>query len=77
MEKSSNKKTFNRREFLTTTAALGAVTIVPRSVLGKGYIPPSDKITLLHVGCGYQGLSEIGSLLRSPQIEVVGVADAE
>jgi len=65
----------NRRNFLSTTAAVGALTIIPRSVLGKGFIPPSDKITLINVGCGYQGMSEIGALLRCPQIEVVGVAD--
>jgi len=65
----------SRREFLTTTAAIGLATVIPRSVLGKGFIPPSDKITMVHVGCGYQGLSEIGFLLRCPQIEIVGVAD--
>ena len=65
----------NRRKFLSTSAAVGALTIVPRSVLGKGFIPPSDKITLVNIGCGYQGMSEIGALLQCPQIEVVGVAD--
>ena len=65
----------NRRTFLSTSAAVGALTIVPRSVLGRGFIPPSDKITIINVGCGYQGHSEIGALLRCPQIEVVGVAD--
>ena len=65
----------NRRTFLSTSAAVGALTIVPRSVLGQGFVPPSDKITLVNIGCGYQGLSEIGALLRCPQIEVVGVAD--
>ena len=66
----------NRRKFISkTTAAIGMATVVPRSVLGKGFIPPSDKITVVNIGCGYQGLSEIGALLRCPQIEVVGVAD--
>ena len=65
----------NRRKFLSTSAAVGALTIVPRSVLGQGFIPPSDKITLVHIGCGWQGLSEIRALLSCPQIEIVGVAD--
>jgi len=65
----------NRRTFLSTSAAVGALTIVPRSVLGQGFVPPSDKITLLHIGCGWQGLSELGVLLNCPQIEIVGVAD--
>ena len=76
MNQTSNKKgKISRRGFIATTAALGMATVVPRSVLGKGYIPPSDKITIVNIGCGYQGLSEIGALLRCPQIEVVGVAD--
>ena len=76
MKKLLNKKNkINRREFLTTTAALGAITVVPRAVLGKGFIPPSDKITMVNIGCGWQGLSEIGVLLRCPHIEIVGVAD--
>ena len=66
----------NRRKFISqTTAAIGMAAVVPRSVLGRGFIPPSDKITMVHIGCGYQGLTEIDSLLRCPQIEVVGVAD--
>jgi len=66
----------NRRKFIAqTTAAIGMATVVPRSVLGRGFIPPSDKITMLHIGCGYQGLSEIGGLLQCPQIQIVGVAD--
>jgi len=66
----------NRREFLSTAALVaGALTVVPRHVLGRGFVAPSDKITIMNVGCGYQGLSEIGDLLRCPQIEVIGVAD--
>ncbi len=38
-------------------------------------VAPSDKICMLHIGCGTQGLAEIGTLLRSPQIEIIAVAD--
>ena len=65
----------NRRDFLSTSAAVGALTIVPRSVLGKGFIPPSDKITMIYLGCGYQGFSDLGALMGCPQIEIIGVAD--
>ena len=76
MNKSSNEKgKLNRREFIATTAALGMATVVPRSVLGKGFIPPSDKITMVHIGCGTEGLAELDVLLRCPHIEIVGVAD--
>ena len=65
----------NRRKFLSTSAAIGALTIVPRSVLCQGFIPPSDKITIVNIGCGWEGLSEIGDLLSSPLVEVVGCTD--
>lgn len=55
---------------------VGALTIVPRYVLGgKGYVAPSDKIRLVHIGCGTEGLDELKAILRSPHIEIVGVAD--
>jgi Predicted dehydrogenases and related proteins len=65
----------NRRSFLSTSAAIGALTIVPRSVLGRGFTAPSDKITMLYLGCGYQGFSDLGALIKCPQIEIIGVAD--
>jgi hypothetical protein len=66
-----------RRKFvqLTASAAL-AFTIVPRHVLGgKGYIPPSDKITLAYIGCGTQGIREMLPLLEVPELQVIAVAD--
>ncbi len=62
----------SRRRFLTAAA----FSIVPRHVLGgPGYVPPSDKIRLAHIGTGTQGLREIGSLLASPELQVVAVCD--
>ena len=49
------KNTVSRREFVKKTAVTaGLFTIVPRFVLGKGFIAPSDKITLGLIGCGRQ-----------------------
>ena len=41
----------------------------------RGYVPPSDKITLAHIGMGTQGFREIGGLLADPQIRIVAVCD--
>ncbi len=66
----------NRRKFLGTALASSAFTIVPRAVLGgPGYIAPSEKITLAHIGMGTQGFSELGGLLDDPQIQIVAVCD--
>lgn len=67
-----------RREFLAGAAATAAFTIVPRHVLGGvGFVAPSDKITLACVGFGTQALREIGSILASPDVEVVAVCDVD
>ncbi|MDR1337228.1 MAG: Gfo/Idh/MocA family oxidoreductase, partial [Tannerella sp.] len=81
MEKEQNSTVkMNRRGFLSTgaAAAVGTFTVIPSHLFaaGKsGQVPPSDRIRLLHIGCGSQGLSELETLLKSPAIDVVGVAD--
>lgn len=51
----------SRRNFLGTAAlGVGAMTIVPRQVLGgKGFTPPSDKLNIAFVGAGGKGASDI------------------
>ena len=59
----------NRRAFLSTGAAVGAFTIIPNHVFAaakKGMVAPSDKIRMVHIGCGTQGLSELEALLKAP-----------
>lgn len=70
-------KKMNRRKFIGKAAATAAtITILPRHVLGgPGFIPPSDKITVANIGCGTQGLREMGSMLAHPHIQVVSVCD--
>jgi Oxidoreductase family, NAD-binding Rossmann fold/Oxidoreductase family, C-terminal alpha/beta domain len=66
----------NRRKFLGTAAGVAAFTIVPRHVLGgPGYVPPSDKITLAHIGVGTEGLREMVPMLFAPEIQIVSVCD--
>lgn len=70
------KNDLTRRKFVEMTAAAGlAFTIVPRHVLGRGYVAPSDKITLAYIGIGTQGIRELLPLLAVPEIQVVAVCD--
>ena len=49
---------------------------MPRHVLGgAGFVAPSEKITLAHIGCGTQGLREMPGLLSMPEIQIVAVCD--
>ena len=66
----------NRRGFVGAAVASGAISIVPRSVLGgAGYVAPSEKVTLAHIGMGTQGFRELGGLLDAPEIQIVAVCD--
>ncbi|GAA3563236.1 Gfo/Idh/MocA family oxidoreductase [Snuella lapsa] len=53
-----NKNT-SRRSFIKKTAiATAGISIVPRHVLGNGYIPPSDKLNIAVIGGGGKGYSD-------------------
>src|ERR1700741_1539001 len=46
-ETTENSSNIDRRKFIKVAGAGAlAFSIVPRFVLGKGYVPPSDKLTL-------------------------------
>ncbi|MEO8413268.1 MAG: Gfo/Idh/MocA family oxidoreductase [Ginsengibacter sp.] len=50
------KKNNSRRDFIKkSTVAVAAFSIVPRFVLGRGYIPPSDQLTKAVIGIGGMG----------------------
>jgi len=75
--KMTNSIKINRRKFLGSAAAASlALTVVPRQVLGgRGFVAPSDKITLGYIGCGTQGLREMASLISNPALQIVAVCD--
>ena len=60
-----SRKSISRRTFIRDTATtLGGFIILPRHVLGKGYVPPSDKLTKAIIGVGgilsgYDAVSKI------------------
>ncbi len=70
-------KKINRRDFISSAAATTAtISILPRHVLGgKGYVAPSDKITVANIGCGTQGLREMPDMLQNTDIQVIAVCD--
>ena len=74
----SNLEKINRREFITSAATIAAsISIVPSNVIaGTGHIPPSDQLAVANIGCGTQGLREMGELLKHPKVRVVAVCDS-
>ncbi len=66
----------SRRQFLGRSAAVAALTIVPRSVLGgAGYVPPSRKIAMACIGMGSQGYQNLVAFLEFQEVQVVAVCD--
>ena len=69
------KKKLSRRNFLSSAAAVGAFTIVPRHVLGgKNYTAPSSKVNIAGIGVGGMG----GRNLRALQSQnIVALCDVD
>ena len=52
-------KQITRREFVGTTTAATAFSIVPRHVLGRGYRAPSDTLNIACIGVGGMGRNDV------------------
>jgi predicted dehydrogenase len=75
-QSSTNQRLSRRKFMLAGGAAAAAFTVVPRHILGgAGFVAPSEKITLAHIGCGTQGLRELPALLTAPEVQIVAVCD--
>ncbi|NDF98273.1 MAG: gfo/Idh/MocA family oxidoreductase [Chitinophagia bacterium] len=68
----------HRRKFLQQSALTAAgFFIVPRHVLGKGYVAPSDKLNIAAIGVGGKGESDIASFAKSPFVNIVALCDVD
>ncbi len=75
MENQSNNA---RRDFLKKAAvAATAFYIVPRHVLGKGFIAPSDKLNVAAIGSGGKGGSDIANAYANGENNVVALCDVD
>jgi predicted dehydrogenase len=79
---SSPSRPVSRRDFLasTSTAALATAvfpTILPAAVLGAQGVAPSDKIRVGVIGCGPQGVGDMGNFLNQKDCQVVAVCDVK
>ena len=69
------KETISRRAFLTTTAtSAAAAMIVPRHVLGRGFVPPSDMLNIAGVGVGGMGRA---NLINLSSQNIVALCDVD
>ena len=76
--KNKPSKSTSRREFLrgTTMAATG-LWIVPRHVLGRGFLAPSDRLTIAAIGAGGKGADDLRNFYGSGKVDVAYLCDVD
>lgn len=68
----------SRRKFIQNSAlAIGGFYIVPRHVLGRGYIAPSDKLNIAAIGAGGKGTSDIINTYNDGANNIVALCDVD
>jgi len=76
--KNTSKLHMDRRNFIKTTGAAAAFTIVPRYVLGgPGYIAPSDTVYIAGIGVGGKGTSDLTSCAQSKHAKISLLCDVD
>ena len=74
----NTEKKFSRREFVKNASLAGAgFFIVPRHVLGRGFIAPSDKLNIAAIGAGGKGADDISQFSKSPNVNIVALCDVD
>jgi predicted dehydrogenase len=76
--KKKNGINHSRREFLRDSSlAAAGFFIIPRHVLGRGFIAPSDKLNVAAIGAGGKGADDIDHFYKSGKAEIVCLCDAD
>lgn len=77
-EKTTATSENSRRDFLKTSSlAATSFFIVPRHVLGKGFVAPSDKLNIAGIGVGGKGKSDLAAFAASPNVNIVALCDVD
>ncbi len=77
-QQESSSPESSRRKFLQTgLTALAGFYIVPRNVLGRGFVAPSDKLQIAGIGVGGKGESDLYSFFRSGKADIAFLCDVD
>src|SRR5690349_9642009 len=72
------KTNSSRRKFLRdTTLATAGFIIVPRYVLGRGYVAPSDKLNIAGIGCGGKAEVNLPYAYNNGSDNIVALCDVD
>jgi predicted dehydrogenase len=68
----------NRRQFLGSSAALGAgLALADAGSADKKAVPPSEKVVVALVGCGGMGRADLNDFIRLPDFEIAALCDPD
>jgi len=68
----------SRRKFIRNASVAGAgFFIVPRHVVGRGFVAPSDKLRIAGIGAGGKGTSDLAEFAKSPNVSIVALCDVD
>src|SRR5919206_2130021 len=73
-----NTSSNSRRSFIKNSAITAAgFFIVPRHVLGRGFLAPSDRLVVASVGVGGKGESDIANFSKSGKADIAFLCDVD
>jgi predicted dehydrogenase len=76
--KKKSETSRSRREFLKNSSmAAAGFFIVPRHVLGRGFVAPSDKLYIAGIGAGGKGESDLFEFSKSPKANIAILCDVD
>jgi predicted dehydrogenase len=67
----------SRRKFIRNISLAAGFYIVPRHVLGRGFVAPSDKLNIAGIGAGGKGESDLAEFAKSPYVNIVALCDVD
>ena len=72
------KNKTSRRSFIKNSALVFAgISIIPRHVLGKGFIPPSDKLNVAVIGGGGKGYTDAIHTWNNGASNIAAICDVD
>ena len=73
-----DKSQQSRRSFIKKSAvAVAGISIVPRHVLGRGFIAPSDKLNVAIIGGGGKGYSDLINVSNNGASHITAICDVD
>lgn len=70
--------TTSRRTFIKKTAlTVAGISIIPRSVLGRGFIAPSDQLNVAVIGGGGKGFSDMMNVWNNGSANIAAICDVD